>query len=118
MEGTNNGDNAISEGEQILLSLIGTRGNGPSYALEFLSCRDRLQLQMVSKTVASHVRRIEYHRCKDGRLYKVPFPGYIGLLDLQPGDGLFPHQLASLHAIHKAENRCTEFGALRGGYVY
>jgi hypothetical protein len=107
----------VSAGEQILLSLIGQKGNGPSYPLEFLSCRDRLQLCAVSKAVASHVQRIEYHRCKDGRLYRIPFPSIIGLLDKQPGDGLFPHQLASLCAIQKAENRCTDYGALRGGIL-
>ena len=37
--------------------------------------------------------------------------------DIKSGAGLFTHQLASLRAMHRAENNKTAFGALRGGIL-
>ena len=103
-------------GDSLLLSLLGVTSRVPPYAFEYLSVRDRLQLRLVSKTLYNNLQTVEYYRCKDGRLYEVPFPGFPGLLD-QEEEGLFPHQLASLQALHQAENQSTEFGALRGGIL-
>ena len=64
---------------------------------------------------------MEYNRCRDGNDYLVPFPGYPAVLttpdDIRAGAGFLPHQLASLQAMHRAENANTEFGALRGGII-
>lgn len=53
--------------------------------------------------------------------YLVPFPAFPGVLgtaeDKKNGAGLFSHQLASLHAMVRAENRNKAFGALRGGIL-
>jgi len=82
-------------------------------------------MYIVQQTICKPIRKalctIEYNRCRDGRDYVVPFPAYPGTLttpdDLRAGAGLFPHQLASLAAMHRAENTHTEFGALRGGIL-
>lgn len=64
---------------------------------------------------------MEYIHCRDGCDYAVPFPAYPGILstvsDRKLGAGLFRHQLASLAAMHKAENNSVSFGSLRGGIL-
>lgn len=104
--------------DYLLLSLLGMRNNAPPHAWDYLSVRDRMKLLLVSKTMHQHLKEIEYSHCKDGILYRVPFPGFPGLLqNASDNAGLFPHQLASLQAMHKAENSDTHFGALRGGIL-
>jgi len=119
--------------DYLLLSLLGvptTRvaASAPPRAWDYLVVRDRVQLPLVSRTVRRHLREIEYAHCKDGALYPVPFPGFPGLFrrdrttglatdEEEDGAGLFPHQLASLQAMHRAENSNPHFGALRGGIL-
>lgn len=85
-------------------------------ATDFLTLADLYQLKCVSKGCSEALDMIEYRRCRDGKDYMVNFPGYPGVLD-EPGAGLFKHQLASLHAMHKAENSNTSWGSLRGGVL-
>ena len=86
---------------------------------DFLSLRDLYKLRILSKSTRIALEMVEYSRSRDGRDYLVPFPGYPGVLstpsDIRSGAGLFTHQLASLSAMHRAENNNTSFGALRGG---
>ena len=120
-------NDALQDGENLLLSMLGSIGNARPLALEFLTVPDLMQLPLVSKQVRRHLSHVEYHRSRDGQIYPVPYPGFPGLLPTkqQPNsatankhvDGLFPHQLASLQAMHTAENSNTDFGALRGGIM-
>ena len=112
------GDNLPSR-DFLLLSLLGITGRAPARAWDYLPLRDRMQLLLVSKTIQKHLKKgVEYAHCRDGALYRVPFPGFPGLLENSENDaGLFPHQLASLHAMTKAENCDTHYGALRGGIL-
>lgn len=103
--------------DDLLLSMLGITSRAPSFAFDYLTVRDRVQLRLISKRFNQNLKQVEYHRCKDGRIYKVPFPGFPGLLMARDDEGLFPHQLASLQAMHKAENSSTEFGSLRGGIL-
>lgn len=133
--------------DYLLLAMLGITSRAHPIALDYLTVRDRMQLPLVSKTLQRHLMEIEYTRCKDGRLYKVPFPGFPGLLEPKPlasslagvtpnrsdngnnnkapnkleeeesSSGLFPHQLASLRAMHRAETAETGYGALRGGVL-
>ena len=88
---------------------------------DFLTLRDLYVVRAVCRPVRAALTNVEYNRCRDGRDYLVPFPAYPGTLttpsDRQAGAGLFSHQLASLQAMHRAENANTEFGALRGGIL-
>ena len=88
---------------------------------EFLTLRDLYQLRSLSKHIRSALQLVEYNRCRDGNDYLVPFPGYPAILttpdDIRAGAGFFPHQLASLQSMHRAENVSTEFGSLRGGII-
>ena len=88
---------------------------------DFLTLRDLYVVRTVCRPVRAALTTVEYNRCRDGRDYLVPFPAYPGTLttpsDRQAGAGLFSHQLASLQAMHRAENAYTEFGALRGGIL-
>jgi hypothetical protein len=92
-----------------------------SATLDFLTLRDLYQLRSVSKRTFSALKTVEYTRCRDGCDYAVPFPAYPGILctesDRKLGAGLFRHQLASLAAMHKAENNNVSFGSLRGGIL-
>lgn len=92
-----------------------------SVTLDFLSLHDLYQLRSISKGTFSALKSVEYTRCRDGCDYKVPFPSYPGILcteqDRKLGAGLFRHQLASLAAMHKAENNNIAFGSLRGGIL-
>ena len=126
--------------DYLLLAMLGITSRAQPLAFDYLTVRDRMQLPLVSKTLQHHLPEIEYTRCKDGRLYKVPYPGFPGLLESsaatnknknggnpnhdkskieqeEPNSGLFPHQLASLRAMQKAENAETHYGALRGGLL-
>lgn len=85
-------------------------------ATDFLTLADFYQLKCVSKGCSDALNLIEYRRCRDGKDYMVNFPGYPGVL-VRPGAGLFRHQLASLHAMHKAENTNKSWGSLRGGIL-
>jgi hypothetical protein len=121
MEEERHHDEEPSE-DMLLLSLLGVMGPAPSLAWDYLTIRDRMQLLLVSKTVKGHLAEIEYTHCKDGASYRVPFPGFPGLLPSDDTDennngGLFPHQLASLQACYEAENSDTRYGALRGGIL-
>jgi hypothetical protein len=93
----------------------------PPQAWEYLTIRDLRQLPLISKKNRENLKRVEYTRCRDGKDYLVPFPGFPGLLstptDLKIGAGLFQHQLASLEVMHRAENSSRSFGALRGGIL-
>ena len=88
---------------------------------DFLTVRDLYQLRSCSKLTYKALEFVEYDRCRDGNDYLVPFPGYPGILltksDVNAGSGLFAHQLASLKAMHRAENSNTNFGTLRGGVL-
>jgi len=88
---------------------------------DFLSIQDTYKLRVLSKSTRDALEKVEYNRCRDGTDYLVPFPGFPGVLltpsDVKNGAGLFTHQLASLKAMHKAENNDTQFGALRGGIL-
>lgn len=112
---------------------------------DFLYPRDMYKLRSISKATFSELEKVVYDRCDDGVgesgkhtsialvrktctnllccfvEYPVPFPGYPGVLlteaDIKSGAGLFTHQLASLQAMHRAENANTAFGALRGGIL-
>lgn len=88
---------------------------------DFLTVRDLYQLRSCSKLTYQALEFVEYDRCRDGNDYLVPFPGYPGILltklDVNAGCGLFAHQLASLKAMHRAENSNTNFGTLRGGVL-
>ena len=88
---------------------------------DFLTVRDLYQLRSCSKLTYQALEFVEYDRCRDGNDYLVPFPGYPGILltksDVNSGSGLFAHQLASLNAMHRAENSNTTFGTLRGGVL-
>lgn len=90
-------------------------------AREYLQLCDLYQLRSVSKLTHKALEFVEYNRCRDGNDYQVPFPGFPGMLstssDVQLGSGLFTHQLASLRAMHRAENQSKTFGSLRGGIL-
>ncbi|KAL7493687.1 hypothetical protein ACHAWT_010569 [Skeletonema menzelii] len=92
-----------------------------SATLDFLTLHDLYQLRSSSKRTFSALKTVEYTRCRDGCDYAVPFPAYPGILgtisDRKLGAGLFRHQLASLAAMHKAENNSVKFGSLRGGIL-
>jgi len=107
--------------DYMLLSLLGITSSAPALPFDYLTVRDRLQLPLVSKTVRRHLSDIEYHRCKDGLIYNVPYPGFPGLLESSSDNeniqGLFPHQLASLRLMHRLETRESHYGALRGGLL-
>jgi hypothetical protein len=94
----------------------------PPEAWEFLSIRDLMACASLSKDIWQQLAStVEYTRCRDGKDYLVPFPGFPGLLstpdDMQVGAGLFPHQLASLHAMYRLEHSDNHFGSLRGGIL-
>lgn len=101
----------------------------PPHAWEYLSIRDLVHVTLLSRSIRTKLRRVEYTRCRDGRDYLVPFPGFPGLLstpiDLKIGAGLFQHQLASLEAMFRAENPGVlsansgpiAFDSLRGGIL-
>jgi len=114
----------------------------------FLTVKEIVNLRCVSKTYRSRLENFEYLYCRDGKDYTVPYPGFPGLLrhgdgssSTSPEDygsndansngnfvafnehnraGLYPHQLASLRAMHKMEKSShldVPFGALRGGVL-
>jgi SNF2 family DNA or RNA helicase len=107
----------------------------PPDAWDYLTVRDLRNLSLVSSEIRQQLleQQVEYTQCRDGRDYLVQFPGFPGVLstlqDSQRHAGLFPHQLASLQAMHRAENSTStastistanapnEFGALRGGIL-
>eukprot|EP00957_Ditylum_brightwellii_P198616 15137842-Ditylum_brightwellii.AAC.1 len=129
----------------LCLPLSSERGNTflDTSMWDYLSLRDLAQLRLLSHRLRKALERVQYTRCRDGRGYLVPFPGFPGVLKTEMAimcgssgqdndghignadesgptkmvQGLFRHQLASLEAMHKAENRCTNFGALRGGIL-
>ncbi|KAL7548648.1 hypothetical protein ACHAWF_011915 [Thalassiosira exigua] len=90
-------------------------------AWDYLTLGDLHRVRIVSKSAHRALESVEYNRCRDGRDYLVPFPAFPGVLstdsDMSSGAGLFTHQLASLRAMHRAENKIASFGALRGGVL-
>lgn len=94
----------------------------PTGAWDFLAFKDLITCAAVSKTIRKEImENVEYTRCRDGKDYLVRFPAFPGLLstkqDLEVGAGLFPHQLASLQAMHRLENARSSFASLRGGVL-
>ena len=119
----------------------------PEAAWDFLTGKEFVNLRCVSKSYRARLEEgFEYLYCRDGKDYTVPYPGFPGLLrhgDEQINDtneavdanvngnavafndhsraGLYPHQLASLRAMHKMEQSSSShhipFGALRGGVL-
>ena len=87
----------------------------------FLTVAEMWKLRVLSKGWKDELAYLEYDKCRDGRDYMVPFPGFPGLLrtpaDIQSNSGLFPHQIASVRAMQQAENRSLQFGDLRGGIL-
>ena len=118
---------------------LGTTIRTPQVAWDFLTVYELINLACVSKAYREKLQRgFEYSYCRDGRDYIVPYPGFPGLLrhidtlqntvqDESNGNaisynehnraGLYPHQLASLKAMHQMENSNTAFGSLRGGVL-
>ena len=115
----------ISSSSPLLNIFLRINTTGPrldaASTYDFLTLRDLYLVRTICKPIRLALETIEYNRCRDGRDYVVPFPAYPGTLstpaDLRAGAGLFPHQLASLQAMYRAENTNTEFGALRGGIL-
>jgi len=122
--------------------VVQTRRIDPTLCYELLTWPEFSNLLCVSKSLRNALQAgIEYVKCRDGNDYRVPYPGYPGLLSSstsirseeeeedgevkegqhhhhhQHQQGLFSHQLASLRAMHAAENRSLHFGALRGGIL-
>jgi hypothetical protein len=99
----------------------------PPGVMDYLTIRDLTQLSLLSKTLRKRLERVEYTRCinDDRDDYLVPFPGFPGLslgtsasaTSTSTEGGLFLHQLASLEAMHRAENSSKGYGALRGGIL-
>ena len=89
----------------------------------YLTLHDLHSFRLTSKYIYNSLKNIEYTKSRDGVDYHVPFPGFPGILstanDIHNGAGLFRHQLASLHAMHSAENSSANlaFGSLRGGIL-
>lgn len=118
-------DNESSENwssKDLLFLFVGLheKSRALSNSWEYLTIRDLVHLSLLSRTVRKNLERIEYTRCRDGHDYLVPYPGFPGLLSTPSdvdGSGLFRHQLASLEAMHRAENTQKEFGCLRGGIL-
>ena len=122
---------------------INTSIRTPEAAWDFLTVKEFVNLRCVSKAYRYRLEEhFEYLYCRDGRDYHVPYPGFPGLL--RHGDerlddnfdknangnaisfndhnraGLYPHQLASLRAMHQMEKSGqygVAFGALRGGVL-
>ena len=115
----------VSSSSPLLNIFLRVNTTGPrldaASTYDFLTLRDLYLVRTICKPIRLALEAIEYNRCRDGRDYVVPFPAYPGTLstpaDLRAGAGLFPHQLASLQAMYRAENTNTEFGALRGGIL-
>ncbi|KAL3784494.1 hypothetical protein HJC23_013637 [Cyclotella cryptica] len=89
----------------------------------YLTLHDLHSFRLASKSIYNSLQYTEYTKSRDGNDYLVPFPGFPGILstrnDIHSGAGLFCHQLASLHAMHLAENASANlaFGSLRGGIL-
>jgi SNF2 family DNA or RNA helicase len=118
-------ENVADPGTSLLLLFLRLNDTGarldPSVCWEYLTLREMYHVRLLSKTLNRDLARVEYNRCHDMRDYVIPHPGYPGVLstpsDVQAGAGLYTHQLASLEAMHQAENRNFEFGSLRGGIL-
>ncbi|KAL7522106.1 hypothetical protein ACHAWX_006795 [Stephanocyclus meneghinianus] len=89
----------------------------------YLTLHDLHSFRLTSKYIYNSLKNIEYTKSRDGVDYHVPFPGFPGILstanDIHNDAGLFCHQLASLQAMHLAENSSANlaFGSLRGGIL-
>ena len=124
---------------------VNTSIRTPEAAWDFLTVKEFVNLRCVSKAYRARLEEnFEYLYCRDGKDYTVPYPGFPGLL--RHGDetqekkddginangnavafndhnraGLYPHQLASLRAMHQMEKSSilgdVPFGALRGGVL-
>ena len=106
----------MTNGSSLLGIFLQTSDHSIDIATDFLTLSDLHQLKCVSKGCSDALNLIEYRRCRDGKDYMVNFPAYPGVL-VEPGAGLFQHQLASLQAMHKAENADKSWGSLRGGIL-
>lgn len=135
------------------LFLGGRSKQPPEVVWEFLTVQELVNLRCVSRSYRARLEEhFEYNYSRDGNNYTVPYPGFPGLLrhcDAQKDNaatdnangnaitlnehnraGLYPHQLASLRAMHQMENNnnvgvgvgggvvgAVPFGALRGGVL-
>ena len=118
---------ALYDLNHLLLLFLGIQGHGNIDGLGYLSVPDLAQLPCLCRALNQHFQTygVDYTRCRDGKNYRVPYPGFPGLFqtlqDTQDGitRGLFPHQLASLSRMHQLENPTEEaqFGHLRGGIL-
>lgn len=89
--------------------------------LTFLDLLDISSFATISVALASRrLKELTYEECRDGRDYRVPYPGFPGLFGTN-GDrgqcGLYPHQLDSLAAMHRFENVTTVDDSVRGGIL-
>ncbi|GKY95765.1 hypothetical protein MPSEU_000537300 [Mayamaea pseudoterrestris] len=110
-------DRPIDSGSPDLLYLflgLYTNSNVPG-CWDWLTMHEFANLKCVSKSLRQQLATTAYSHCGDGNDYLLPYPGVPGLLT--KGGGLFPHQLASLKAMHEAENRTEQYGELRGGIL-
>ena len=131
--------------EDLLLLFLGLKEKQVlPKAWEYLTIQELVAVRMLNRSIRQQLEWIDYTHCRDGRDYRVPFPGFPGLFgtpaDVAAGAGLFPHQLASLRAMYQAEyplaatktamttatktttsdptpNSPIPFGALRGGIL-
>jgi hypothetical protein len=145
------------------LFLGGRSRQPPEVVWEFLTVQELVNLRCVSRTYRARLEEnFEYNYSRDGNNYTVPYPGFPGLLrhcdalkdatdngnanrngngnaitlNEHNRAGLYPHQLASLRAMHQMENNHSSnsnsnnnnigvnsivgtvpFGALRGGVL-
>lgn len=102
---------------ELLYLFFGLQNIRLPISFEFLTLSDLMNVRLVSSKVYKDLSQIEYTKCRDGRDYLVPFPGFPGILAQDNNAGLFQHQLASLQAMQHMENACQEFGSLRGGIL-
>ncbi|KAJ1448895.1 SNF2 family N-terminal domain-containing protein [Pelagophyceae sp. CCMP2097] len=114
-------------GEARLLLFLASRACLESEALRLLAVGEQHAVRAVSRRVrATLARGVDYVHARGAAAGApgavVPYPGFPGLFAPRGGGeagprGLFVHQLASLRAMRRAEDRDTAYGALRGGVL-
>ncbi|KAG7355411.1 SNF2 family helicase [Nitzschia inconspicua] len=121
--------------KDLLYLFLGIHDRAPSTDFgcwEYLTLAELWNVRLLSQSLYRDLSWINYTKCRDGHNYRVPFPGFPGLLSTRQdamdqfvngnristaSPGLYSHQLASLAAMHRMENASQEFGALRGGIL-